>query len=108
MDITRAKEILSVLADGVNPVTGEVLPSEDSCNQPDVIRALHTLLAETSVKTKTQAPEKAGAKWTAEEDAALIAEYESQKSISQIAKTHGRSKGAISSRLIKLGKLESK
>lgn len=33
MDINQAKEMLYALADGVNPVTGEILPPEDSCNQ---------------------------------------------------------------------------
>ena len=31
MDIQRAKELLAVLSDGVNPLTGEVLPEDDSC-----------------------------------------------------------------------------
>ena len=29
MDIQRAKELLTLLADGVNPVTGEILPEDD-------------------------------------------------------------------------------
>lgn len=45
MDILRAKEIIEGLANGVNPLTGEVLAPEDSCNQPDVIRALHAILS---------------------------------------------------------------
>lgn len=39
MDILRAKEIIEGLADGVNPLTGEVLSPEDSCNQAEVVRA---------------------------------------------------------------------
>ena len=39
MDVVRAKEILETLADGVNPMTGEILPEWDSCNQADVVRA---------------------------------------------------------------------
>lgn len=26
MDITRAKEIIRILADGIDPITGEILP----------------------------------------------------------------------------------
>ena len=44
MDICHAKELLTVLADGINPLTGEVLPSSDSCNQVEVVRALHAVL----------------------------------------------------------------
>lgn len=38
MDIIRAKELLTMLADGVNPLTGEVLSDEDSCNQVEIVR----------------------------------------------------------------------
>ena len=44
MNIDRAKEILELLADGVNPLTGELLPDSDSCNQVEVVRAFHTAL----------------------------------------------------------------
>ena len=44
MDIERAKELLSALADGVNPLTGEVLSRSDSCNQVEIFRALQTVL----------------------------------------------------------------
>lgn len=39
MDILRAKEIIGGLADGVNPLIGEILPPEDPCNQADIVRA---------------------------------------------------------------------
>ena len=44
MDIIRAKELLTMLADGVNPLTGEVLSDEDSCNQVEIVRALNVAL----------------------------------------------------------------
>ncbi len=107
MDIIRAKEILSVLADGVNPMTGEILPPEDSCNQADVIRALHTIIdAIPSSKLKPQ-PQNAGKPWTELEENKLLDEFDSGMSVSAIAKEHGRSKGAIESRLVARGKMES-
>lgn len=105
MDILRAKEILKTLADGVNPITGEVLPAEDSCNQPDVIRALHAVLEKLPEKKKAQ-PENAGAKWTDEEISVLTARFDSGMPTAQIAKLHGRTKGAIESKLVALGKME--
>ena len=33
MDVQRAKELLMVLADGVDPLTGEVLPEDHVCNK---------------------------------------------------------------------------
>lgn len=41
MDIARAKEIVSALADGIDPFTGEILPRDHICNHPDMIRALY-------------------------------------------------------------------
>lgn len=57
MDILRAKEIIEGLANGVNPLTGEVLPPEDSCNQPDVVRALHAILSALPKKMQKAQPE---------------------------------------------------
>lgn len=50
MDTAKAKELLAGLAEGVNPLTGEILPDDSICNQPEIVRALHTVLAELSVK----------------------------------------------------------
>lgn len=44
MDIQRAKEILGVLAEGVDPTTGELLQRDSVYNQGDVVRALYTVL----------------------------------------------------------------
>ena len=40
MDLNGAKGILKSLADGVDPLTGEVLPEDHICNQPEIIRAI--------------------------------------------------------------------
>lgn len=44
MELSTAKQILSLLADGIDPETGEILPKDSVCNQPEVIRALHFAL----------------------------------------------------------------
>lgn len=44
MDIARAKELLSALADGIDPFTGELFPQNHVCNQPEMIRAFHEIL----------------------------------------------------------------
>lgn len=41
MDTARAVELLSALADGIDPFTGELLPEDHVCNQPEMIRAFH-------------------------------------------------------------------
>ena len=82
-----------------------MLPAEDSCNQPDVIRALHAVLEKLPEKKKAQ-PENAGAKWTGEEISVLTARFDSGMPMAEIAKLHGRTKGAIESKLVALGKME--
>lgn len=44
MDINEAKEIISALAEGIDPTTGEVLDSENVCNKGDIVRAFYTVL----------------------------------------------------------------
>ena len=44
MDLQRAKELLSGLADGVDPLTGEVLPEDHVCNKAEIIQAFHCVL----------------------------------------------------------------
>lgn len=103
MDIVRAKEIISALADGIDPLTGEVLPNDHVCNQAEVVRAFYVLLnGERNIKKKVQ-PENAGKPWTTQADDELRMMYESGKRISEISKHFGRTKGAIESRLEKLG-----
>ena len=39
MTIDRAKEIIVALAEGIDPITGEVLPEDNVCNKGEVVRA---------------------------------------------------------------------
>lgn len=41
MDSQRATEILSILAEGIDPITGEVFPEESPYQNVQIIRALH-------------------------------------------------------------------
>lgn len=103
MDIIHAKEIIRLLANGVNPITGEVLPAESVYNSPEVIRALFTLL-ENDNKDMVKDPLRNARKpWTEAEDGKLREEFFAKLKISDIAKEHGRSHGAIESRLDHLG-----
>ena len=38
MELERARTLLTELADGVDPLTGECLPSDSVCNRPEIIR----------------------------------------------------------------------
>ncbi len=107
MDIMRAKELLSALADGIDPFTGECLPQDHLCNQPEMIRALHEILNALSFSKKKKQSRNAGEPWTEIEENKLEDEFDSGMAISAIAKEHGRSQGAIESRLVRLGKMKS-
>ena len=103
MDFKKAKEIVSALAEGIDPITGEIFPSEHVCNQADVIRALYTVLNTLEpAKSKKQA-ENAGKPWLPEADAELIQLYKEGTSISELSKHFGRSVISIEARLEKLG-----
>jgi len=47
-------------------------------------------------------PPKAGARWLAEEDARLVSEFRGKEASRAIAEVHGRSEGAVWSRLVHL------
>ena len=57
MDLQRAKELLSGLADGVDPLTGEVLPEDHVCNKAEIIRAFHCVLKAFPGKASKPRPE---------------------------------------------------
>lgn len=110
MDIIRAKEIVQMLADGEDPSTGEVLVDDSVYNKPEIIRALYTVLGALTEKEfvaanimKQDPLRNAGKPWTEIEDAKLQDEFLSKIKISDIAKEHGRTYGAIESRLEHLG-----
>ncbi len=113
MELKQASDILKALADGIHPVTGEILPKEDSCNEPEVIRALHTVLAALPSldKQKTlcqEEPIHAGKVWTAEEDKALCKMFDEGRSVQELCHYFGRSRGGIAARLVRLGKIDER
>lgn len=107
MDIMEAKQILSLLADGVNPITNDCLPEDSICNQVEIVRAFHCILNTLSRIGDKDYPPNAGMPWTKDEDESLLAAIKEGKTIPELAKKHGRTTGAISSRLQKLAEDEA-
>ena len=103
MDIKRAKEIIRILADGIDPITGEILPEDSTYNSPEVIRALFTLLEALNMQSVNKTTENAGKPWIEDEEDRLRDEFMDNMKIREIAGKHGRSRGAIESRLERLG-----
>ena len=109
MDIIRAKEIISALAEGVDPTTGEVLPYNSVCNKGEVVRAFYTVLASLDrPKSKKTQPENAGNRWTDEDDKKLRELFDAGVSNKDICNTFKRTPTSIASRLVRLGKIEER
>ena len=103
MEINRAAELLRALADGIDPMTGQPLPDESVYNRPEIIRALYCVLQELQERADSTAAVNAGRNWSTEEEAQLLQEYSMGLPIETIARRHGRSVGAIETRLSELG-----
>ena len=111
MSPNEAKSIIEALANGVDPETGEVLSAQSVFNNPQVIRALFIAtnaldsLAKREKREKTL-PDKAGKAWSELEDSELLSAFDVGRSIKDIAAKHSRTEGAISARLIRLGRIK--
>lgn len=110
MEPGQARQILETLANGVDPSTGEVLAGKSPFNDLQVIRALFYGVRELeklqkATRSRSQ-PANAGKPWTKEEDASLLEAFDAGKPVKELADRHGRTKGAIQSRLVRHGRLQ--
>ena len=112
MDVGSAIKIVTALANGVDPHTGEVMQIEGPFQNPNTVRALFLAikgleLLEAKEKRSNRLPSSAGKAWTTSDDEELVIEFDTGRTIKELSEEHGRTEGAIRSRLIKLGKIES-
>ena len=121
MELNTAKETIEILADGMNPATGEVLPKEGPYNDPIVIRALFTII--DALKTirppkrtaeqrqndniENGKPRNAGLPWTTELRAEAAAKFKKGSSVNELAESFERTPGAIKSELVKQGLIDA-
>jgi hypothetical protein len=123
MQLGEAIAAIDSLANGIDPVTGQPLPNPGPYHHPHVIRALFTVLSHLREKgampdgpnaeaampnVARNLPERVGKPWTPAEDEQLIAEFHAAVEFRDMAKMHGRTRGAIVSRLTKLGEIQPK
>ena len=111
MQKSTAIDIIKLLADGVHPMTGEQLDKDHVINEPDVIRALNTALEafaseEKRIQRQRDLPKRVGKPWSEQEDKALINAFDSGISLNDLVDKHQRTRGAIRTRLVRLGKIE--
>jgi len=121
MELNKAKETIEILADGINPSTGEVLPREGPYNDPAVIRALFTIL--DSIKAirppgrtveqrqndnvENGKPRNAGLQWTTELRTEAAEKFKQGSSVHELADSFERTPGAITSELVKQGLIDA-
>jgi hypothetical protein len=110
METLKAAEIIRALADGRDPITGETFPPNSPYQQADTVRALFVALdvlkRQKHVRVKRPVDPnrpKMGAPWTPDEEQQLRDGFAAQKTIPELAATHGRTTIAITSRLVKMG-----
>ena len=104
--ITSDLKILEALAEGLDPHTDELLPDGHVLNRSDVVRALMrttTTLQALHNGTSKRNPPNAGLPWTEAEEQNLAKGFEEGLPMTRLASIHGRTTGAIRSRLLRLG-----
>jgi len=112
-------DVLSALASGVDPVSGEVFEEGSSYNHPKVIRALFGSLdliqtpagkrprrSQEEVNREEGRPLRFNMRWSEQEDEELIGLIEKGTLTGDIAEQFQRTKGSIHSRLQRQGLLE--
>jgi len=97
-------EIIKSLANGIDPITGEVFPADSPYQQTEIIRALFYAVQELKPKKKQKGNQ--GNPWSMEEDNILSERFNNGMKITEISQAHERTYGAIKSRLIKLKLIE--
>ena len=108
----RATEIIRSLVDGLDPHTGLKFPPDSPYQQADTVRALYVALEaldQPAGKPKRPADPnrpQVGRPWTPEEEQKLRDAFTTHKPIPEIAATHGRTPGAVTSRLVRLGLIQ--
>ena len=113
MEPAKAIEILTALADGADPTTGEAFPPDSPYHTPEILRALFQgIKALERVRTRTERlasrGTKAGSPWSQQEQLTLLAEVAAGKTLAELASCHGRTTGAIIARLVRLGQFPSR
>jgi hypothetical protein len=109
---------LRAWADGVDPRSGEPLPPDHPAQRPDTLRVVYATLALLEVErtggAAAPAPRalglaarNAGRPWSAADDEMLAVAFDAGATIPALAVQMERTRGGITARLVKLGKIEA-
>ena len=111
MTPNEAHTIIKSLAIGRDPIHGGQLPNESLYQHIDVCRALTFALdalatSNSGPRAAQSSPANANQPWTHTEEQQLVEEFDSGISTTAMMQNHQRSRGAIQSRLVRLGKID--
>lgn len=119
MNKAEVVDVLSALASGVHPGTGEAFPADSPYNDPKIIRALFGSLeiiqtppnrlpkkSIEEINREEGRPLRSNMRWSEEEDRELISLIENGTLTGELAERFERTKVAIHSRLQRQGLLE--
>jgi hypothetical protein len=110
MDESKALTILAALADGVNPLTGEVFPADSPYQSAEIVRALYcaarVLDAGKRRTPRAGMPRNAGKPWSEEEDRRLLEAFDHGEALEALAQNHARTRAGIQARLERHGRLQ--
>ena len=112
MDAGQALSVVRLLANGVDPESGEVFPAESAFQRPQVVRALYEAATaleriERFERRKSQLPQKTGEPWSEDEDRKLLAAFDAGRALQELAAAHERTMGAVRARLLKYGRINA-
>jgi hypothetical protein len=110
MTTSEARKIIESLAEGRCPTSGQKFPADSAYQQPDAVRALFLAVRalermERLEKRAGTLPDQAGRPWDEAEEQRLCEGFAAGKTITELAKAHERTRGAIQARLERLGNL---
>ena len=111
MELQAARQIVDTLAQGIHPVTGEVMPEDSPYNAPPVIRALVAVsqaLQGPPPRASRELPPNAGKPWSDEDDQALAVAFDAGTDIRTMMNALGRTRYSVEARLVKLGKVAAR
>ena len=112
MDDSKALDIVSALANGVNPLTGEMFDIDSPYQTADVIRALYIAVRALESgsrrlrNARARLPANAGKPWSEQEDLELLEKFDEGISLAELAAAHDRTVAGIQARLERHGRLQ--
>jgi len=118
MDRDHLLKHLRAWADGVDPATGAALPPHHPAQQPELLRVVFATLAliescraspgaSAGPAGLRLAARNAGRPWSGEDDLALAVAFDAGQKVVALATRFERTRGSISARLVRLGKIEA-